>query len=316
MTLRLSFVLKHSILIACPRAIALFRGALIVLVLGFGLPLVAESAQAASISKVTPRALDAVRCTDANGEIPKKGPKACARLSIDVKRGKGKGAATTSHTFTVDEKLVYRLKTVLGSKTKGSLKKISRFLVKHLKKGPKAVRYAATAGLMDIGKSLKWKCLTLAKGVVVPENRKSDLKRLACATYAQTQRGIHVTSGTRSARDQAVALDKKIRAGDKRLRVYRNRKAANELVRAWKKATKAGKGRKGSRDALHRALKAQIERGVYISSHLKAGAVDVRSVGMGKSQKRALRTAAKAVPGARLIYEKKPPHFHIELNGP
>ena len=66
-------------------------------------------------------------------------------------------------------------------------------------------------------------------------------------------------------------------------------------------------------DALADVLRAQMDRGVYVSAHLRAGAVDVRSRGMSAADKRAFVAGVEEVGGAEVIEESTPPHFHVEI---
>ena len=66
--------------------------------------------------------------------------------------------------------------------------------------------------------------------------------------------------------------------------------------------------------AMQAALRAQIERGVYLSAHLRAGAVDVRNTIMTAAERRAFRAAVQEVDGIRLLEEQHPPHFHLQID--
>ena len=56
----------------------------------------------------------------------------------------------------------------------------------------------------------------------------------------------------------------------------------------------------------------QIGKGVYLSKHLKKGAVDVRIRDMTSSEKEAFKKAVKDVADS-VILETIPPHFHLQL---
>lgn len=56
----------------------------------------------------------------------------------------------------------------------------------------------------------------------------------------------------------------------------------------------------------------QIENGIYISMHLKKGAIDVRSRDMSIAQKEHFKAAAKEVAVA-VILETTPPRFHLQF---
>jgi hypothetical protein len=212
----------------------------------------------------------------------------------------------------VDANLFGRVKAKVGGRLDSRANKLlAQALRKGLQSSSQTVRTGVGEAYIAVAESQGWRCVNFAAGVKVPKGKRRSLQRVGCAFFAQVKRPIFITSGTRSVHEQAVALDKKIRAGDNRLGVYKNRSAANELLSAWKRA--GSQGVKAQVAAIEKVLRDQMARGIFVSQHLKAGAVDVRSIDMGGGQKKALRVAAKTVDGLRMIEEKKPPHFHLEL---
>jgi hypothetical protein len=59
-------------------------------------------------------------------------------------------------------------------------------------------------------------------------------------------------------------------------------------------------------------IQRQIDAGVFISSHLRQGAVDLRSRDLTAFEKKVVRMAA-VEEGARVALETTPPHFHLEV---
>lgn len=56
----------------------------------------------------------------------------------------------------------------------------------------------------------------------------------------------------------------------------------------------------------------QISKMIYISKHLKTGAVDVRSKNMTVAEKAHFKSAATGI-AIKIILETTPPHFHLSL---
>ncbi len=146
-------------------------------------------------------------------------------------------------------------------------------------------------------------------GVTLAPRIEAKVAAIAKIYRAKTGKRLLVTSGTRSAFSQARAMHNKLRLGDNVLGLYRNKGAVREILAAYKR---------GSGSAVERmanVIRSQTERGVYISRHLRAGAVDLRSRGLTASDKRALREAVRQVGGvSNFLEESKPPHFHLEFN--
>ena len=95
------------------------------------------------------------------------------------------------------------------------------------------------------------------------------------------------------------------------LKLYKNRPAAQEIKNAYDKFVHRGSAK--TIEAIYQVLKDQMDRGVYISAHLKAGAVDIRNRTMSRTQKKAFEKSVIADGSFSLIEESKPPHFHLEL---
>lgn len=237
----------------------------------------------------------------------------CARMTVTVKARVDGKTKSQKRQVRVNATLMSQLRSMLGKADNRYLDSLSRSLLSGLSSSSNAVREGTGEALIAVAERRGWSCTSIQRGVRVPKAKRRELQRIGCSFRVAAGQPITVTSGTRSVKEQASALDKKIRAGDKRLSVYKNRTAANQLVDAWRAASKTSKGSSATRKALERAIGKQVKSGVYLSKHLRAGAVDVRSVGMSRKRKRAFRNAVRSVPGARVIEERRPPHFHVEL---
>jgi len=150
----------------------------------------------------------------------------------------------------------------------------------------------------------------LDKVILSPENE-AKVKRLADAFHAATQRDIVVTSGLRSARSQAVAMYDKLAGGDD-LAIYRQQGAAQAIRQCYTD----GRQQHQSRDSIVAVMEAEIEQqislGIYLSAHLRNGAVDIRSRDMTDSEKQAFMAIAGQMAES-VILESIPPHFHVQL---
>jgi hypothetical protein len=152
---------------------------------------------------------------------------------------------------------------------------------------------------------------TVLSGVTLSHAAAAAIERLDEAYFKKTGERLVVTSGTRDAARQAKAMYKMIKLGADIVRLYKNKEAAREIKEAYDKAS--GKPPEAVIEAMYGALKDQQRRGVYISSHLKAGAVDIRSRTMSAADKRAFERSVAEVGGMRALEESKPPHYHLEL---
>jgi len=153
---------------------------------------------------------------------------------------------------------------------------------------------------------------------VLPEVTLADAAREKVdaidAAYAKrTGKHVTVTSGTRDASRQAKAMYKMLRLGGDPTRLYRNKEAAREITQAYERARAAGKAPDDVVASMYSVLQAQIARGVYISAHLRAGAVDIRSRDMSASERRAFAAAVAEAKGTSLLEESTPPHFHLQI---
>jgi len=152
---------------------------------------------------------------------------------------------------------------------------------------------------------------TSKSGVILEANVKLKIKKIADKYYAATQKNIVVTSGTRTSKSQAEAMYGKLAGGDK-LTVYKNRTAAQEIKKSYDDAVTAKKLKPQIIQAIKSTLDSQILKKVYISKHLRKGAIDVRSRDMTPNEKIKFKTASLGV-ATKVILEVTPPHFHLQF---
>ena len=152
---------------------------------------------------------------------------------------------------------------------------------------------------------------TLLPGVTLSKTTSDALEKLDAAYFKKTGAHLVITSGTRDPARQAKAMYKTMKLGTDILKLYKNRPAAQEIKNAYDKFVHRGSEK--TIEAIYQVLKDQMDRGVYISAHLKAGAVDVRNRTMSRAQKKAFEKSVIADGSFSFIEESKPPHFHLEL---
>ncbi|MBL9027057.1 MAG: hypothetical protein JNL21_32980 [Myxococcales bacterium] len=152
----------------------------------------------------------------------------------------------------------------------------------------------------------------LAPDAVLTPAIEARLAPIADAYHADTGRNVYVTSGRRTPEAQARAMYDKLEAGDD-LSIYKNKEAIADIKRAYESAKKAGKTPDEVCAAMAAVIEAQVTACVYISRHLFAGAVDVRSRDMSDEEKAAFRRAVAGQKDVTVILESTPPHFHLEF---
>ncbi|MGH2532328.1 MAG: hypothetical protein ACRDJW_08460 [Thermomicrobiales bacterium] len=153
---------------------------------------------------------------------------------------------------------------------------------------------------------------TLQSGVTLSAAVEKKVAEIADDYYADRKKDIVVTSGTRTASSQASAMYTKLEAGDDIVKLYKNKTAVKEIKKAYDDGKAAKKSRTEIVDAMTAVIETQIKAGTYISKHLRAGAVDVRSKDMTADDKKAFRKAAKG-KATKVILETKPPHWHLQF---
>ncbi|HEX8455934.1 MAG TPA: peptidoglycan-binding protein [Pyrinomonadaceae bacterium] len=153
---------------------------------------------------------------------------------------------------------------------------------------------------------------TVDAGVRLSDNARERVGRIADEYFRRTGKNLRVTDGTRTAHDQARQIYNKIQLND--TGIYRNRIALAEIRRAYDAGMRAGKSRDEIVNDMSAVIQGQVDRGVYISRHLRAGALDVSVRGMTASDEREFRASVAAVSGdTSVLRETRPPHFHLQF---
>lgn len=150
------------------------------------------------------------------------------------------------------------------------------------------------------------------EGIELNEILRDKIAAVAAIYHAKTKRTLEITSGYRSPRRQATALYNKLAVGGS-LAIYKNQSLVEPLRKAYRDGRKKRWQKERIIAAMADVLEAQVARGIYLSRHMRGRAFDIRSSGLSTRQRAALRAAVAEVGGMRLIYESKPPHFHVEI---
>lgn len=153
--------------------------------------------------------------------------------------------------------------------------------------------------------------------IVVEPDAIAVLDKIGPKYFEKTGKKFYVNSGTRDALRQADAMYVKASGGD-RLTDYKNKKAATEVLAAYRGAKAEGKSRSEITQAMANVIQQQINNKVYISSHLKAGGIDIAIIekpgvaALSAAEKRIMIEIAKEITGGQAFEEKIPPHIHIQ----
>jgi len=153
---------------------------------------------------------------------------------------------------------------------------------------------------------------TKGSDVVMNSTIEDKVVAIARRYHKKGRRPLHVTSGVRPPPRQAAAMYGKLRAGGS-LGIY----AQQELIKPIRDAYRLGRKKRWSKArtiaAMTEVIEGQVSRGHLLSRHLSGRAFDLRSVGLGRRDKRALIAAIRGVDGLRVNEESRPPHFHLEV---
>ncbi len=112
-------------------------------------------------------------------------------------------------------------------------------------------------------------------GLDLPAQTIASANGLYDRIRAQTGHAIHVTSGRRGPDRQAAAMYDNYADGTAPR--YANRTAEAEVRATYDAGRAQGLGRAGTVRAMTAVLQAQVDRGVYISRHMSARAIDIRT---------------------------------------
>ncbi|WP_437555482.1 hypothetical protein WME97_23725 [Sorangium sp. So ce367] len=151
-------------------------------------------------------------------------------------------------------------------------------------------------------------------GVELAPAVEQKVAEIASAYFRRTGKELVVTSGTRDPARQAEAMHELFRHGADVLGLYKDKTAAREIKSAYEEGRSAEHPPEAMIAALERVIRAQIDRGVFISAHLREGAVDIRNRDMTPAEKRAFLEGVDEVGGVFALEESRPPHYHLQID--
>lgn len=155
----------------------------------------------------------------------------------------------------------------------------------------------------------------VARDLRLDDTSRERLERIAQRYFDATRRRLVVTGGSRTSERQAELMLEKLAHGEDIVALYENKAAATEIRAVYRDSAGVRQPKKQLIRAMRDVINAQIDRGIYVSRHLKAGAADVRSRDLKAPQEAAFRAAVAAEPGVILLDERgsAEPHLHLGL---
>ena len=233
------------------------------------------------------------------------------RLQTTVVDGKGKRPPADDRVV-LDRAFAKRARERFGASSKRLFRVIGLLLRKTLRSRDPAVKEAASRSLGELVAAGVYRGYRVRRRVKLTKDNEAIVARIAARFFLDTGRELVVTSGLRDANTQARAMYVKRSRGGSLVGLYRNKIAIGAIEQAYQQGVKKRQGADAIVARMAKVIAGQIARGVYISRHLQAGAVDIRSRTMSVRDHRAFRQAA-AAEGARVLLERRPPHYHVRL---
>lgn len=157
--------------------------------------------------------------------------------------------------------------------------------------------------------------LKLGDDVILNDDLREVVRAIAERYHDKTGGTLEVTSGVRTPERQANAMYTKLALGGS-LAIYKKKALIDPIMKAYREGRKKKWKREATVHAMAAVIAEQVARGDYISRHLRGRAFDARSHGLTAKQRGAFIAAAREVGGVRVLSERKPPHFHVELLPP
>ena len=213
-----------------------------------------------------------------------------------------------STTLFLGPGLCERVAAVFGAPREDVVAAVVDALGRALRRGRRSTRAAVRAVIDAVAGEPGVRFFRTAVGVQLAPRVAERLGRMAVSFFRETGQTLLVTSGTRDPVSQARAMYGKVRAGASILGTYGRRAAARDLNVAYHAARRTGTDAVA---AMARVIQQQVQRGIYISRHLVAGAVDIRLRSMSARERRVFRHVVRSEPGVSAIAETRPPHWHV-----
>ena len=163
-------------------------------------------------------------------------------------------------------------------------------------------------GPIDVRPAFKPLNFSTKPGVTLSSDSYEKVSDTADNYFDKTGKRLVVTDGVRTPQDQAARMHYKITHGAG-LREYRNRTAANEIMQSYRDAIANGTD---AVSAMASTIQNQMDRGIYISRHLRGTGADFRDRDMSGQERSILRSSAFDAGAANVLREGIPPHTHVE----
>ncbi|MGV3614027.1 MAG: hypothetical protein ACO1SV_01710 [Fimbriimonas sp.] len=213
--------------------------------------------------------------------------------------------------YPVGPELVAKVKDDFQETADVVLRNLRPALQSGVKAKDHSTRLACKQSIAAVDQNVKYR---VASGVKMPVQIETTVSQLAKRVATRIKRPMVVTSAARTPTTQAEALRTKISLGDNIVKLYANKEAAASVLQAYKQAKWAGGSKQQVVESMANVIRAQMDKGVYLSNHLREGAIDVRTRDLTHWQRKQLVAAAKEVPGVgHSILESTPPHLHLEI---
>lgn len=154
-----------------------------------------------------------------------------------------------------------------------------------------------------------------ARDLRLTDASREKLEHIAERYHKATKKRLVITGGTRTPQRQAELMFEKLAHGEDIVALYEHKQAATDVLNAYKDAKGKGQRKRELIKIIKGVIDGQIAQGLYLSKHLKSGAIDVRSRDMTPEREKAFRAAVAEEPGVHLIDERKSaePHLHLSL---
>lgn len=261
-----------------------------------------------------PLAMDAV--SDVKPGAPIKGScddgSACVAIPVAVEGRDETGEPRTVVTnYTLGSDLVEQVKSDFNESATAVLRHLREPLVNGLHSADAEVQQTCRQAIGQVDGSVHYK---VQPQIAIPLHIEKTVAQIAERTFEKGVRPIVVTSAARTPLSQADAMRVKIAGGDNIVRLYANKQAAGEVLQAYKHAKHLGLGVEGVNQEIAQAIQSQVDRGIFISNHLREGAVDIRIRDLSSTERHDLIASAQETEGVhKTILESIPPHLHIEV---
>ena len=145
-------------------------------------------------------------------------------------------------------------------------------------------------------------------GVVIdPKTR-----RFVAAIAADFSKPLVVTSGYRGPEKQASAMYTKFKVGGS-YQIYRQHAAAKAVYDAYAEGIQNKATRSDIIRQMADVMRAQIKKGVYLSNHMHATAIDFRTRNLSRSERAELEKVCRKHHATVVLLEGHPPHLHVQF---